>query len=150
MEIKGVTMHKNFPWNIPKFMFFVPCYFPFPNIGSVSHYSSGSSDRVRGTEKHEIYVAAFGSHFLWLIFTGSGGGCIGPIDPLDPLLNYHFLHKLNPFKRLKNLNVAGKNGVFSNYTQKENTVKEKTTRAFFTSDHTVQIWRIGGLGGNVV
>ena len=48
-------------------------------------HSSGSSGRAsgRGAEKHEIYVAAFGSHLFYDLFL-QGRGSHGP--PPDPLL----------------------------------------------------------------
>ena len=42
------------------------------------------ADPGRGSEKHEIHAVAFGGHFLWLLFTGSGGSWTP--HPLDPLL----------------------------------------------------------------
>ena len=39
--------------------------------------SSGSSGRVRGGKKHEIYAAAFGGHPFYILFSQA---------PLDPLL----------------------------------------------------------------
>ena len=36
--------------------------------------SSGSSSRVRGAEKHEIYAAAFGSHLFYDLFSQGQGG----------------------------------------------------------------------------
>ena len=37
---------------------------------------SGSSGRIVGAEKHEIYGTAFGGHLFYDIFTGPGGGHI--------------------------------------------------------------------------
>ena len=72
--------------------------------------------------------------------------CYFAFSNISPVSNYYVPHPLN---RLKNLNVSAKSGVFSN--QPENpTVKETTTIAFFTSDRTVTIGRIGGREGNVV
>ena len=49
--------------------------------------SSGSRGRVRGgAEKHEIYVAAFGSHLFYDLFLQGQGGPWPPRPPLDPLL----------------------------------------------------------------
>ena len=40
-----------------------------------SEYSSGSSGRLKeGRKKHEIYVAAFGSHLFMTYFYRAGGG----------------------------------------------------------------------------
>ena len=48
--------------------------------------NSGSSFRVRGAKKHEIYVGAFGSHLFYDLFSQGQGGH-GPSAPLlDPLL----------------------------------------------------------------
>ena len=49
-------------------------------IRQSSSYSSGSSGRVRGegAEKHEIYVAAFGSHLFYHLFSQSRGGAWPP------------------------------------------------------------------------
>ena len=48
--------------------------------------SSGSSGRVRGGEKHEIYAAAFGGHLFMTYFHRARGGH-GPLGPRpDPLL----------------------------------------------------------------
>ena len=45
--------------------------------------SIGSSGRVgEGGKKHEIYVAAFGSHLFYDLFVQGLGG-----SPLDPLLD---------------------------------------------------------------
>ena len=47
--------------------------------------SSGSSSRVRGAEKHEIYSAAFGGHLFYDLFSPCGG--YSPLaPPPDPLL----------------------------------------------------------------
>ena len=49
--------------------------------------SSGSSGRVRGGEKHEIYAAAFGGHLFYDPFSQGQGGPWPPRSPLlDPLL----------------------------------------------------------------
>ena len=48
--------------------------------------SSGSSGRVRGGEKHEIYAAAFGDHLFYDLFSQGRGGPWPPRPPLDPLL----------------------------------------------------------------
>ena len=58
--------------------FFFPLLFP----------SSGSSRRVRGAEKHEIYATAFGGHLFYDLFSQGwgGGGGIAPSAPADPLL----------------------------------------------------------------
>ena len=47
--------------------------------------SSGSSGRIVGAEKHEIYGTAFGGHLFYDIFTGPGAYQSGPPSP-DPLL----------------------------------------------------------------
>ena len=40
-----------------------------------------------GAKKHEIYVAAFGSHLFYDLFVQGWGGGHGPLGtPLDPLL----------------------------------------------------------------
>ena len=50
--------------------------------------SSGSSGRVGGAEKHEIYVAAFGGHLFYDLFSQGQGGAMAPsAPPLDPLLS---------------------------------------------------------------
>ena len=50
--------------------------------------SSGSSGRVRGAEKHEIYVATFGGHLFYDLFSqGRGEGAMAP-HPLDLLLKF--------------------------------------------------------------
>ena len=48
--------------------------------------SSGSSGRVRGAEKHEIYAAAFGGHLFYDLFLQGQGGPWPPWPPLDLLL----------------------------------------------------------------
>ena len=49
--------------------------------------SIGSSGRVGGAKKHEIYVATFGGHLFYDLFVQGWGGH-GPLStPLDPLLN---------------------------------------------------------------
>ena len=49
--------------------------------------SSGSSGWVRGGEKHEIYVAAYGGHLFCDLFSqGRGGRAIAPSAPPDLLL----------------------------------------------------------------
>ena len=50
-------------------------------------YSSGSSDRVGGGEKHEIYAAAFGSHLFYDLFLQGWGG-MAPSAPPDPPLSF--------------------------------------------------------------
>ena len=50
--------------------------------------SSGSSGRVRGGEKHEIYAAAFGGHLLMTYFHRAGGGGAGPLAPWPPWICY--------------------------------------------------------------
>ena len=53
--------------------------------------SSGSSGRVRGAEKHEIYAVAFGGHLFYDLFSQGRGGGHGPLGPpLDPLLLRHY------------------------------------------------------------
>ena len=43
---------------------------------------------LRGDEKHEIYVATFGSHLFYDLFLQSRAGEHGPLGPLpDPLLS---------------------------------------------------------------
>ena len=42
--------------------------------------SSGSSGWVRGAEKHEIYVAAFGGHLFYDLFS-QGQGAMAPSPP---------------------------------------------------------------------
>ena len=46
-----------------------------------SQISSGSSGRVGGGEKHEIYMAAFGSHLFYDLFLQDGGRGHGPLGP---------------------------------------------------------------------
>ena len=41
-----------------------------------------SSGRVWGSKKHEIYVAAFGSHLFMTYLYRTGGGHGTPLDPL--------------------------------------------------------------------
>ena len=50
--------------------------------------SSGSSGRVRGGEKHEIYAGAFGGHLFYDLFSQGSGGDMAPSapPPPDPLL----------------------------------------------------------------
>ena len=48
--------------------------------------SSGSSGRVGGAEKHEIYADAFGGHLFYDLFSQGQGGPWHPRPPLDPLL----------------------------------------------------------------
>ena len=49
--------------------------------------SSGSSGRVRGGKKHEIYVATFGGHLFYdLYFYRAGGGGMAPSAP--PWIRY--------------------------------------------------------------
>ena len=45
--------------------------------------SSGSSGRVRGggTEKHEIYAAAFGGHLFYDLFSQGQEGTMAPSPP---------------------------------------------------------------------
>ena len=67
----------------------IPCirrwWVLIPGVGTYP-LSSGSSSRVRGAEKHEIYVAAFGGHLFYDLFLQDWGGH-GPLGPpLDPLL----------------------------------------------------------------
>ena len=47
--------------------------------------SSGSSGRVRGGEKHEIYAAAFGGHLFYDLFLQGQGG---PWPPQPPRIRY--------------------------------------------------------------
>ena len=57
-----------------------------PLITPTPQASSGSSGRVRvGGQKHEIYVAAFGGHLFYDLFSQGRGG-LPPRPPLDPLL----------------------------------------------------------------
>ena len=61
----------------------------------ISH-SSGSSSRVRGVEKHEIYVAAFGGHLFM-----ASGTCHNPLTldklqskrPVITSVSYSAIHK---------------------------------------------------------
>ena len=46
--------------------------------------NSGSSGRVRGGKKHEIYAAAFGSHIFMTYFHRVGG----PWPPWPPWIRY--------------------------------------------------------------
>ena len=48
-------------------------------------FSSGSSGRVRGAEKHEIYAATFGDHPFYDLFSQGQGGH-GPLGP--PWIRY--------------------------------------------------------------
>ena len=53
----------------------------------------------RGGNKHEIYVAAFGSHLFYDLFVQVWGGH-GPLGtPLDPLLHTHTPQTLTPLPR---------------------------------------------------
>ena len=49
--------------------------------------SGGFSGRVRGGEKHDIYVAASGSHLFMTYFHRAGGGMAPSALPPDPLLD---------------------------------------------------------------
>ena len=52
----------------------------------IVHFSSGSSGRVGGAEKHEIYAAAFGSHLFYELFSQGQGGPWPPRPP--PWIRY--------------------------------------------------------------
>ena len=52
-------------------------YHPTIKLGELS---SGSSGRVRGGEKHEIYAAAFGGHLFYDLFS-QGRGVMPPRPP---------------------------------------------------------------------
>ena len=55
--------------------------------------SSGSSGRVRGGgEKHEIYVAAFGGHLFYDLFS-QGRGSHGPLGP-PPRIRYWLVRQV--------------------------------------------------------
>ena len=78
---------------------------------SLMAYSSGSSGRVRGrAEKHEIYVAAFGSHRVYDLFSqdrgGGGHGPLGLLESTTGLIQKHdiYIHSL----RLRNCAMASK------------------------------------------
>ena len=43
--------------------------------------SSGSCGRVRGAEKHEIYMTAFGGHLFMTNFYRAGGEGMAPLAP---------------------------------------------------------------------
>ena len=59
----------------------------------LSFSSIGSSGRVGGAKKHEIYVAAFGSHLFYDLFLQGWGGAMAPsAPPLDPLLFSVWIH----------------------------------------------------------
>ena len=53
---------------------------------SFQEMCSGSSGRVRGADKHEIYAAAFGGHLFYDLFLQGQGGPWPHRPPLDPLL----------------------------------------------------------------
>ena len=53
---------------------------PYP-LDAEPHSSSGSSGRVRGAEKHEIYAAAFGGHLFYDLFLQGLGGPWPPRPP---------------------------------------------------------------------
>ena len=53
---------------------------------SGSNRSSGSSGRVRGAEKHEIYAATFGGHLFYDLFSQNCGGTMVPWAP--PWIRY--------------------------------------------------------------
>ena len=58
--------------------------------------------RVRGeAEKHEIYVAAFGGHLFYDLFSQGRVGGMAPSVPPDPLLD---LNTLNTTGRLRRPN----------------------------------------------
>ena len=52
---------------------------PYP-LDAEPHSGGGSSGRVRGAEKHEIYAAAFGGHLFYDLFLQGQGGH-GPLGP---------------------------------------------------------------------
>ena len=58
-------------------------------IHSLVSTSSGSSSRVRGAEKHEIYAAAFSGHLFYDLFSQGQGGH-GPLGP--PWIRYCSTH----------------------------------------------------------
>ena len=58
--------------------------------------SSGSSGRVRGAEKHEIYAAAFGGHLFYDLFSQGRGGPWPPRPP--PWIRYWAQCFLNTFQ----------------------------------------------------
>ena len=45
------------------------------------HTSIGSSGRVGGGKKHEIYVAAFGGHLFYDLFVQGWGGMAPSVPP---------------------------------------------------------------------
>ena len=51
----------------------------YTTFGRVKH-SIGSSGRVVGAKKHEIYVAAFGGNLFYDLFL-QGWGCMAPQPP---------------------------------------------------------------------
>ena len=60
---------------------------PVDRMTDTCEISSGSRGRVRGgAKKHEIYVAAFGGHLFYDLFSQGQGGPWPPRPPLDPLL----------------------------------------------------------------
>ena len=67
--------------------------------------SGGSSGRVRGGEKHEIYAAAFSSH-LFMTYFHRARGAMAPSTPLppppDPLLVLDkYLVSIQQFNRIR-------------------------------------------------
>ena len=52
-------------------------------------FSSGSSGRIRGPEKHEIYAAAFNGNLFMTYFHRSRGRPWPPHPRLDPLLTFY-------------------------------------------------------------
>ena len=61
-------------------------------------FSSGSSGRVGGGEKHKIYAAAFGSHLVTYFHRAGGGGMAHSTSPPDPLL---LLREILPIRMIR-------------------------------------------------
>ena len=80
-------------------------------IHTQSVCSSGSSSWVRGAEKHEIYVTAFGSHLFYDLFSQSWGG----MAPLAPWICY-WCERLSVMQGLPEFGMAWQN-FFSFYQE---------------------------------
>ena len=59
-----------------------------------------------GGQKHEIYTAAFGGLFFWVIFTGPGEGAWPPRPPLLGSATVHVKHPWRPVQLLTDHKTA--------------------------------------------